>query len=388
VGLQPPAEPTSHGPGDAGDYLARLEAGLRLCGPQRNAVRSEIADHLQDRSADLLKAGLEEPDAGATAMAGLGPPETLAESISRAQLTRRRLLAGIPPAAYLGTFAAALGTAAGVGCILATPLATRLLTSLALLVNIHLYVPETGEWRAQLLLAGLWVGAFMAGRVSLPRLANETRRLEASIARGWSLGGGLLLLLLVLLDPVQLDPTTVIGLLGVPVAFVAGTWRYQKVGDDPTSRKGAVAAAAILLIFVLMPGVRTWAYDPAARGGPIPAPATASAGSVSWDHANGYWLASVQGVDPAVWHDVQVELWPAARQGPFIVPDPSASVPLLTSGPDRVLPSSVPNPPADFWVAVTAVGGDGQRRTIHAEVHQSDRATRVTGLLSWLLGDR
>jgi len=37
---------------------------------------------------------------------------------------------------------------------------------------------------------------------------------------------------------------------------------------------------------------------------------------------------------------------------------------------------------------VTAVGNDDQRRTIHAEVHQSDRASHTGQLLGWLLGDR
>jgi DNA-binding PadR family transcriptional regulator len=373
--------------GNIDEYLDRLGAGLRLCEPERRSVRSEIEDHLRDVAAELRKEGFDESKADATAMSRLGPPEALAESISRSQLTLRRLLAGIPPAAYTAVVAAGLGTAAGAGCLLVVQPAMRGLTSAALLANVHLYVPETGEWHDQQLVAALWAGAFMAGRMSLRRLANETRRHEAAISRWWMLGAGLLLLAVVMLYPMLLDPATAIGLLGVPVAFVTGCQRYQKIGDDPVSRQGLAAAAAILLLFVLMPGVRTWIFDPG-PGTQGPAPELTSGVDVSWSHSGGYWLARVEGVDPALWRDVQIELWPAARQGPFVVPDPTAAEPVLIAGPNRTGLPNVDDPPADYWVAVTAVGNDGQRRTIHAEVHQSDRAGYTGQLLGWLLGDR
>lgn len=381
------AEPEPEAP-SCDDYLIRLEAALRLSGPQRRSIRLEIEDHLADCSAELGKVGLDESGARTEAIARLGPPEILAESINRSQLTRRRLLEGIPPALYVAVFAGGLGTTAGASLLFFAPLLARVLTSIALIIGVHLYVPETGEWRDQLLLAALWLGAFMAGRISLPRLANETRRLETGIARWWSLGMGLLLLIVVLLVPILLDPTTVVGLLGVPVAFAAGAWRYKKVGDDPVSRRGIAAAAVLLAIFVFMPGVRTWAYDPAAQGGSIPSPAISSGVSLAWDHSNGFWEASVVGVDAALWHDVQLEFWPVLRRGPFIVPDPSASEPLLIANPAGARPSALRDPPSDLWVAVTAVGIDGQRRTLHAEVHQSDRADGPNNLLSWLLGNR
>jgi DNA-binding PadR family transcriptional regulator len=370
-----------------GDYLDRLERRLRLCGPQRRSIRSEIDDHLRDSAAELRDAGLDEQKAEAEAMARLGSPETLAEAMSRSQLTLGRLLRGIPPAAYVAAVAGGIGAAGGAACLLLTPLIARLLSSAALHVGLHLYAPESGEWYEQQLLAGLWVGSFMAGRMSLRRLADETRRHERSVTPWWALGVGSLLLALAAVYPMIIDPASAVGLLGVPVAFVAGCLRYQTVGDDPISRKGAVAAAAILLLFVLMPGVRTFAYVPS-PGTHGPAAETTSGVSVQWDHSSGHWMAAVEGVDSAVWHDVQIEFWPAVRQGPFIVPDPGAATPLLITGPDRASPSGLKNPPADYWVAVTAAGPDGQRRTIYAEVHQSDRMGRVVGLLSWLLGDR
>jgi DNA-binding PadR family transcriptional regulator len=381
------AEPEPGAP-SCDDYLARLDAALRLCGTQRRSVRHEIEDHLADCSAELVKAGLDESDATREAIARLGPPEVLAESINRSQLTPRRLLEGIPPALYVAVFAGGLGTAAGASLLFLAPLLARLLTSIAQIAGVHLYFPETGEWRDQQLLAALWLGAFMAGRISLPRLANETRRLESGISRWWSLGLGLPLLFVVLLLPILLDPTTVVGLLGVPVAFAAGSWRYKKVGDDPASRKGIVAAAVLLVPFVFTPGVRAWIYDPAAHGGSIPSPAISSGVSVAWDHSSGYWEASVVGVDEALWHDVQIEFWPVLRQGPFIVPDPSASEPLLIASPAGTRLPALEDPPSDLWVAVTAVGGDGQRRTLHAEVHQTDRSGGPNLLLGWLLGNR
>lgn len=369
------------------DYLDRLERCLRLCDPERRSVRSEIEDHLRDSAAELHSAGLAESEAEAEAIARLGSPEALAEAISRSQLTRRRLLRGIPSAAYVAVAAGGLGTAPAAACMLLAPQIAHALTSAGLLVGLHLYAPGTGEWHDQQLLAALWVGSFMAGRMSLRRLANETRRREGSATGWWAPGAGLLLLAVVMLYPMLLDPATAVGLLGVPAAFVAGCLRYQKVGDDPISRQGVAAAAAILVLFVLMPGVRTWAYVPG-PGTQGPAPESTSGVDVIWSHSGGYWIASVEGVDPALWHDVQIEMWPAVRQGPFIVPDPAAAEPLLIAGPDRAGLPNVKDPPADYWVAVTAVGNDDQRRTIHAEVHQSDRASHTGQLLGWLLGDR
>jgi hypothetical protein len=369
------------------DYLDRLERCLRLCGPEQRSVRSEIEDHLRDSAAELHEAGLDESRAEAEAIARLGSPEALGEAISRSQLTRRRLLAGIPPAAYTAVVAGGLGTAPAAACLLLAPQIARVLTSAGLLVGLHLYVPETGEWHEQQLLGALWVGSFMAGRMSVRRLANETRRREGAAAGWWAPGAALLLLAVVLLYPMLLDPGTAIGLLGVPAAFVAGCLRYQKVGDDPISRRGVAAAAPILVLLVLMPGVRTWAYVPG-PGTQGPEPELTSGVDVRWTHSGGYWLASVEGVDPALWRDVQIELWPAVCQGPFIVPDPAAAEPLLIAGPDRVGLPNLKETPADYWVAVTALGNDGQRRTIHAEVHQGDRTGRAGPLLGWLLGDR
>ena len=369
-------------------FLVRLDAALRLSGPQRRSVRLEIEDHLTDCSAELVKAGLNESDARREAIARLGPPETLAESVNRSQLTRRRLLEGIPPSLYVAVFAGGIGTAAGAALLFLAPLLARALTSIAVIVGVHLYIPETGEWLDQQLLAALCLGAFMAGRISLPRLANETRRLETGISPWWSLGMGLPLLLVVLLLPIMLDLMTIIWLLSIPIAFAVGARRYKKVGDDPVSRKGIAAAAALIVPLMFMPGVRVWAYGPAAQGVSIPSPAITSGVSLAWDHSTGRWEASVVGVDEAVWHDVQIEFWPILRQGPFIVPDPNAREPLLIASPVGAQPSAIEDPPADLWVVVTAVGSDGQRRTLHAEVHQSDGAGGPSLLLNWLLGNR
>ena len=55
-----------------GDYVSKVDAGLRLSWPHRNSVRIEIGDHLQDCADELVGRGMDPVAAATEAVARLG----------------------------------------------------------------------------------------------------------------------------------------------------------------------------------------------------------------------------------------------------------------------------------------------------------------------------
>jgi DNA-binding PadR family transcriptional regulator len=374
------------------DYVSKVDAGLRLSWPHRNSVRIEIGDHLQDCAEELVGRGLDPVAAATEAIARLGPPEVLAEAATSAQFTWRRLLQGIRTGSYVAVVAGGLGLAAGASVLLLAPLIARTVATVGGWLGIHVYVPETVEWGDQQKLAAIWVGAFIAARRSLPRVAILSRRAEEDIRLAWAIAGALPLLLLALLAPIALDPLNAVGLVGVPAAFIIGTWRSQGPGDDSASRRGVAQAALLLTIFLFLPGFRAWVFDPATVPASNPPAALAQTMSFYWhDNLQGTssWHVSVSGLDPALWADARIEIWPTARQGATIAPDPRATQPSMSMSPgDGFDLATLPNPTPDWWVTLTATGSDGQRRTLLADVHMGARSTGLGSLIGWVLARR
>jgi DNA-binding PadR family transcriptional regulator len=374
------------------DYVSRVDAGLRLSASHRTGTRIEIGDHLQDCVEDLVGAGFDPVAAATEATARLGPPEVLAEAASKVQLTRRRLLDGMRSGGYRAVLTGGVALAGGALVVLLTPLISRFLTTMALGAGLHVYMPETVQWRDQQNLAAVWVAVFMAARRSTPRVATESRRAESAIRPVWAVAGVAPLALVALLAPVALDSLTVIGLLGVPIAFVVGVWRFQGPIDDPASKRGVAQATLLLTLFLFLPGFRVWVFDPATIPHDNPSAALSTAMEFRWyDNLEGTssWYVSVSGLDPAVWHDAQIEFWPTARQGPTIAPDPGATHPSLAISPgERLDLATLPDPTPDWWVTLTATGSDGQRRTLLAEVHPGAPPFNLDSLLGWALGQR
>jgi hypothetical protein len=325
-------------------------------------------------------------------VARLGPPEVLAEGATSAQFTWPRLLQGIRTGGYVALVAGGLGLAAGASVLLLAPLIARVVATLGSPLGIHVYVPETVEWGDQQKLAATWVGAFIAARRSVPRVAILSRRAEEDIRLAWAIAGALPLLLLALLAPIALDPLTAVGLAGVPAAFIIGTWRSQGPGDDSASRRGVAQAALLLSVFLFLPGFRVWLFDPATVPASNPPAALSQAMSFYWhDNLQGTssWHVSVSGLDPALWRDARIEIWPTARQGATIGPDPRATQPSIFFSPGEGFDlATLPNPTPDWWVTLTATGSDGQRRTLLADLHVGARSTGLDSLIGWVLARR
>jgi hypothetical protein len=90
---------------------------------------------------------------------------------------------------------------------------------------------------------------------------------------------------------------------------------------------------------------------------------------------------------PAGWHDAYVQLWPAASFGPMIGPDSAARRPTVEVPSGGFVDfSELPRSQFDWWVAVTAVGPDGQTRIVHDEVRFGYPYETRTSILAWLLG--
>jgi hypothetical protein len=101
------------------------------------------------------------------------------------------------------------------------------------------------------------------------------------------------------------------------------------------------------------------------------------------------WHVSVSGLDPALWPDARIEIWPTARQGVTVVPDPRATQPSMSMLPgDGFDLATLPNPTPDWWVTLTATGSNGQRRTLLADVHTGARSTGLDSLIGWVLARR
>jgi len=316
-----------------------------------------------------------------------GPPEALAGAINEAQLTERRLREGL-----IWALGAALLT-----LMLATGLSSALLIwSFDLLSaaigrtevgGFHLYAPASGEWAVQSVLMALCVGAFISARRSVPFLAHYSRHAEYDVWRIWAPLGAAFLGTLALLTPVSLDPLNGMLLLGLPAAWVLGTRRpAQMYGEVVAGRSLLLGIAGIALLLVL-PAGRVWVYQTNSLPGAQSSTLASTSASLQWDGPVGSDSQQVVVDLPQGWHDATIELWPADRLGPVIVPGSVASRPSVTvdSG-VFVYFDLLPPGRSDWWVTVTAVGPDGNRRVIYSGVHYGAPAGVHTSIVGWLIG--
>jgi DNA-binding PadR family transcriptional regulator len=367
------------------DFVERLAASLPLSEPSRGDVRNEIRDHLEDSVAHLTRLGRAPEEAVKEAISGLGVPEELAAAIAREERSRERLIRGMGSAGVSALFAAAVGIGGGALTILLAPSLASAITSLASGTGIHVYLPQTSEWRSQQTAAVFWVAAFLAARRSMPLVAQYSRRSVSAVRPIWALAGAVPLVAIALLAPANLDLGAAIGLLGIPVAFVLGTWRYQRPGDDITSRRGVAQAAVILALFLFLPGTRLWFYQTSSPT-PDPAPVADSSARIT---ISMHGVIEVSGLDERTWTDARVDLWPAARSGLQVIHDSSAQGPRFVTGPGRALTvESLPNPPAEWWVVLTAVDGTGTRRTLDVTVLASPPNLELESIFGWIVGSR
>ena len=381
-----PSPPSRALPKSIAEYVDRLDAALELSEPSRTDVQSEIRDHLEDSYAAYGRAGHDPDTAALQAIRRLGQPEELGRAINRGQVSRRRLLQAMGTAGVAALYGAGVGLAFAAFAVLIAPVIAKVAVSLIAGIGLHLYLPYTDQYRSQQLGAAAWVAAFLAARRSTPVIAAISHRSERSIVPLWTLAGALPLLVVALFAPIQMDVASTIAYLGLPVAFAVGTWRRQRPGDDLVSRRGIAQAAVLLLVFLFPPGIRFWYFQPSSPAAQ-PAPIVASDSRLSID----LWGGTVQGadLDAASWRDARIAFWPAIRRGLEVVPDGSATSPSVEIQPgDAPTLGALPDGPDDWWVVLTAVGDDGVRHTLDAQIIQGSRKSGVQTIVGWLEGLR
>ena len=358
-------------------------------------VRQEIADHLTDSTAALRLGGLDGAAAAGEAIARLGDPHALAIRINRAQQTRSRRSRAIRRAAADFITEILLWLCMAAALIAVSPGLADFVTLLGGLAGLHIVVPRSAEWTTNQLAIMLCGGSFMAGRLSLASLAQISRHSDAGLRRRWAVRGAAVMLVLALLTPGYFDGFAAATILAAPLAFVAGTFRPRQPQTKSYSVRGIAIALALVAALVVMPFARLSLYDPnATPRTPLSPDANQpqlimfAAGDQTFEYA----LAGPVG--PGT---VKVELWPAVRQGLFIVIDPAATGPAVTvaAGVPNSDPTAAPvgagtvdlaklPPYRLWWVVVVADGPNGGRTALIVAV-QAGASPGLSSSLGWLI---
>jgi DNA-binding PadR family transcriptional regulator len=369
-------------------FLTELETSLQLSAVYRHDARAEIGDHIADSAAQLRAGGCEPKEAITEAIANLGPAGELAAEISQAQLTPQRLRHGLQWASAEATLAA-FGTMALTWILLAvlTPALLWLLTHASGAFGIHIYAPNVGELHTEDLGIAGCVGAFLGARLSMPALSLKSRQAETVVWTKWALLGGPPLALLALVVPANLDPLSAATLIAIPFAWIAGTRRPKPATGDVLTLSGVALTAALAIALLILPGVRAWEFQPDQEPAGSPPYTGVPNVSVNWTgEANGAGSqVRVTLPEASGWSDIQLEVWPARRDGILIAPDPTAGrAPLASSGSTIDFTALSPDQ-SDWWVAVSAVGADGERQIIAADLRLGRPPHFHGSLLNWLI---
>ena len=369
-------------------YVDRLSRGLRLARIHLGDARNEINDHIADSAGRLRSRGSTCADAAAFAIEALGPPDTLADAINVSQLSQGRLQTAlwwggaVAIATGLVTFGLSLGAV-----LIGTPIVGGLISVLAAAVGVNLYVPDTAELGAQGFALAAAVAAFTAARRSTPTVADRSRRAEYDVWRPWALTGAIPLAALVLILPTSLDPLTVAALVSIPGAWVLGTRRPAPFTGDSVTPGGVLRVAALVFVFMFLPGGRIWTYDPTSLPAVAPPQGDVTA-TIVWQGAERSPVQSVtvSGL-PDGWQAAQVEIWQAHRIGPFVIPETGTVFPEATIDSGKSLDfSSIGLGHQDWWAVATAVDPTGRRRSVATAVQFGYPAGNATSILVTLLG--
>jgi len=362
-----------------GRFTDDLGAALDLPRVERMRVRHEIADHLADSVSALVLSGLEAGEATTEAIDHLGGARDLATRIERAVQTPDRRHRAVGRAAIELVGEIVLWLALSLAVLTVTPGIADLVTALGRLAGLHLIVLRTAEWATNQVAIMLSVGAFAAGRLSIGHLARIGRHRDATLRKPWALGGAAAVLVVALLLPGYQDPLVVATLLAAPVAFVAGTFRPQHVNESSYNLGGIAAAVMVVAAITFVPAGRTFAFDPNGTPG-TPLAAGVAPGELTVNQLSDGTFAYALGSAGA--ETYTVELWPASREGPFIVVDGSVSGPAVVVKGSVDLAKLPPN--EQWWVVAVATGSKGERTAL-AVVIQTGVSTDPGNALGWLL---
>lgn len=361
-------------------YADDLGARLDLPQTEVDRVRQELADYLLDSSRSLQHDGYVAEAADAEALARLRSPRDQALLIERAEQTPGRMNRGLRRGLFDFVSEMVLWLLLSVVVFALASGVAEIVVRVARVAGLHLAVLGSAEWTTNQMAVMLCVGAFAAGRISLGSLARFSRHGDATLRRRWAIGGAAALLAVVLVLPGFQDAVTVVTLLVVPIAFVAGTLRPQHKNERAYSVRGVLAVVALVAIASLLPGVRMFAYDPnGTPGAPLAAGRDSIELSVTQPTEGSY---NYEVPAPAAAGVVSVELWPATLSGPLIVVDPSATGPTLENA-QGVNFSNLPQV-KQWWVVAVATAPNGER-TVLAMAIQTGATPRPSTALGWLL---
>ncbi|MGD0019163.1 MAG: helix-turn-helix transcriptional regulator [Candidatus Limnocylindrales bacterium] len=359
-----------------GAFADDLGARLDLPRTERNRVRQEIADHLHDSARALEHDGYDSETAATEATNRLGKTPDLALLVELAQQSPERLKRGVRRGAIELLAEMALWLALSTAALVLAPGVTDIVTGLSRLAGVHVVVLRSAEWATNQVAAMLVVGAFAAGRMSLGRLTRISRHSDASLRRPWAFGGAAALLVVALLLPGYQDALTVATLLAVPVAFVAGTYRPQHVNEGAYSVRGVAATVLLVAAVTLLPCGRMFVYDPNATPGTPLAEGAAPVELTIYEFPVGTFSYSTGA------GTVDVEVWPASTEGPFIVVDRSATGPTLAAA--HVVDFSKLPPFRQWWIVAVLTAPDGQRTALGVVI-QTGASPRPSSALGWLI---
>lgn len=402
-------EPAAH---ERDAFLQRIADRLPFDEAEKLDILRELAGHLADSTAQFEADGLTRGAAERAALDRLGPPDRLADALTEARHSPRRLLA----AAGAGTWAAVSGVVYGYFFALLVLLAA----SFATVLFLHLF---GGSWGSLLDTTtttpiALGVGAYAAGLKVTPVVAARAGYPIRTARRVTAVLGGALILGYALVGwKGALNWPEVGILLALPAWFVVGAWRATDARFPP--RQWRLRIIALALVIVPLALIMGMSVQPQSSGSitiepndvgriGLPTPeavaATQDIGSGGARAGGIVWISTVVR-DPAVlagWRDLRVEAWrgiskdgvdPAvmpvldpAAHGPFTVGpvrfERPGQGPLGSWGTDRPFPDGAiqlggsitidRNPTVTLaWVAITGVGPDGRRYIINGPSYAS-----------------
>ncbi len=373
-------------------YLERVGAGLRLPPDLEADVIEELRDHIADATDALVAAGTDRRTAEAEALDRLGRPEILAEQIRRAHQTDRRLLAAVAGgvvAAGGGAFRGFVFGMAAVSILAVTAmLAIRGLQTSGLIRADPAIAPGATSAAATVAVAlALCLAAWCGSRELVAVVSRRSRR-RAGDVRPWvAVVGGSAILALSLFGfrGTQTELSVVVVLL-VPVAFVAGALSARGRAVEPTRRSTAMAFAILVglgLAMALLAGTPVGTSLSAVGSGPfasmedllrsenmdLPGRYVADApdfGDGTDTVEDG--VVTVRLEAPASlsrWQDLRLEAWRSIDLPTLDrrFSSPFAATPLVRDG-DRIEGSVRIDGTRDvenYWLVVTGLAADGQR---------------------------
>ena len=366
-------------------FLTAVDSGLPFAASERREILDELADHLADASAALEVTETEHDAAERAAIEALGDPHSLADELTRARRSPRRLLAAAGAGGWAVVTGGLWGGLVGLAATLLGAVVVEVLVgTLDRVLGTGWSLSVDAGWNSALSLLPLGIAALVAGMRVTPVVASRAGYRARTVRR-----------LLVALGVVALGAYALLGwsgalnwaavavLLSLPAWWAAGAWRTS--GIRLGSRPRVFAAAALLVLAaVMVPAAFLAVSAPvqtrlSAVGVPVPSPdphrnnrigaptpetiATSASGTGATASEPGTtWVALIVR-DPAVlagWRDLRVEAWPgvAPDSQPWACLSPSATHPYATgpvlSGPPPTIDSfTIPPPdpraPAARW---------------------------------------